>query len=79
MLIVNVKKKIAMIKNEFPQGWDEKRVKKLINYYENQSEDEAVAEDETVSSQQTLMQVPTELVPTILELINKYQSSSSIS
>ncbi|BAQ61527.1 hypothetical protein GM3708_1933 [Geminocystis sp. NIES-3708] len=68
-----------MIKNEFPQGWDEKRVKKLINYYENQSEDEAVAEDETVSSQQTLMQVPTELVPTILELINKYQSSSSIS
>ncbi|MGI0479393.1 hypothetical protein ACN4EE_01240 [Geminocystis sp. CENA526] len=68
-----------MSKNKFPPGWNEQRVKKLINYYENQSEDEAVAEDETVSSQQTLMQVPTELVPTILELINKYQSSSSIS
>ncbi|MBD2392678.1 hypothetical protein H6G11_00205 [Cyanobacterium aponinum FACHB-4101] len=47
-------------KNQFPPAWDEQRVKKLINYYESQSE------DENVSSQQTLMQVPTELVPTIL-------------
>lgn len=68
-----------MSNNQFPQGWDEKRVRQVIEHYENQSEDEAVEEDETVSSEQTLMQVPTELVPTILELINKYQSSSSIS
>lgn len=66
-------------KNQFPQGWDEKRVRQVINHYENQSEDEAVAEDETILTTQTLMQVPTELVPTILELINKYHSSSSIS
>jgi hypothetical protein len=30
----------------FPQGWDEERVRKVLAHYENQSEDEAVAEDE---------------------------------
>lgn len=34
-------------KNIFPQGWSEKRVEKLISHYENQTEEEAVAEDET--------------------------------
>ncbi len=33
-------------KNKFPAGWDEKRVKRILDHYENQSEDEAVAEDE---------------------------------
>ena len=29
-------------KNKFPKGWDEKRVKGLIDHYEQQTEDEAV-------------------------------------
>jgi hypothetical protein len=41
--------------------------------------DKAVAEDETIASGQTPMQVPTELVPNILEMIKQYQSSSSTS
>ena len=32
--------------NEFPPGWDEERVQRLIQYYESQTEDEAIAEDE---------------------------------
>ena len=32
--------------SEFPPGWDEERVRRVINYYESQTEDEAVAEDE---------------------------------
>lgn len=68
-----------MIKNQFPKGWDEDKVRKVINYYENQTQDEAIEEDETILVNQTLMQVPTELVPNILELISKSQSSLSAS
>ena len=32
--------------NEFPPGWDEKRVQAVIQHYESQTEDEAVAENE---------------------------------
>jgi len=55
----------------FPQGWDEKRVRKVLAHYENQSEDEAVAEDEAAynAEGQTVMIVPTECVPAIRELI----------
>ena len=35
-----------MAQNEFPPGWDEERVQKVLAHYETQSEDEAVAEDE---------------------------------
>ena len=35
-----------MRKNRFPPGWDEKRVRDVIEYYERQTEDEAIAEDE---------------------------------
>lgn len=35
-----------MKQNKFPPGWDEERVQKVIDYYENQTEDEAVAEAE---------------------------------
>jgi hypothetical protein len=31
---------------KFPQAWDEQRVRKVLAHYENQTEDEAVAEDE---------------------------------
>ena len=30
----------------FPQGWDEERVRRVLEHYEQQSEEEAVAEDE---------------------------------
>jgi hypothetical protein len=33
-------------KTKFPPGWDEERVRRILEHYENQSEDEAVAEDE---------------------------------
>jgi hypothetical protein len=35
-----------MSTQEYPVGWDEERVRKVIAHYEQQSEDEAVAEDE---------------------------------
>ena len=63
-----------MKQNEFPLGWDEERVQSVIDYYENQTEDEAIAEAEAGLQDEsiTLMEVPTELVPVVLELISKH-------
>ena len=67
-----------MEQNEFPPGWDEKRVQSVIDYYENQTEDEAVAEDEAGLRDEsiTLMEVPTELVSVVLELISKHSADN---
>jgi hypothetical protein len=35
-----------MKKNRFPPGWDEDKVRQLIRHYDEQTEEEAVAEDE---------------------------------
>jgi hypothetical protein len=32
--------------NQFPPGWDEARVRRVLAHYEEQTEAEAVAEDE---------------------------------
>jgi hypothetical protein len=59
--------------SKFPAGWDEKRVKRVLEHYETQSEDEAVAEDEAAyeDTNHTFMEVPNELVPVVRELIAK--------
>jgi hypothetical protein len=36
----------AMRQNRFPPEWNEERVQKVLRHYEEQTEDEAVAEDE---------------------------------
>ena len=64
-----------MTQNRFPLGWDEERVQKVLARYETQSETEAVAEDEATfeRSGQTVMEVPSELVPAVRELIAKHR------
>jgi hypothetical protein len=58
-------------KNKLPRGWDEERVRRVLEHYENQTEDEAVAEDEAAfrAKGQTVMVVPTALVPRIRQMI----------
>ncbi|MBM3752489.1 MAG: hypothetical protein FJW38_00730 [Acidobacteria bacterium] len=61
-----------MNQSKFPIGWDAARVQKLIDHYEQQTELEAVAEDEAALREEgTTMQVPAELVPLVRELIAK--------
>ena len=62
-----------MNKPNFPEGWDEKRVAELVAHYESQSEEEALAEDEATLADpnQTVMEVPTDLVPAVRDLIAK--------
>lgn len=65
-----------MKKSRFPRGWDEKRVREVLAHYESQTEDEAVAEDEAAYEDrtQTIMEVPSKLVPLIRDLIAKQQA-----
>ena len=64
-----------MINSNFPEGWDEKRVKNVIAFYENQTEEEAVAEDEAAyqDKNQTFMKIPAKLVPIVRELISNFK------
>jgi len=58
---------------KFPPGWDENRVRRVLEHYENQSDEEAVAEDEAAYelTTHTAMEIPVELVPTVRELLAK--------
>jgi hypothetical protein len=64
--------------NEFPPGWDEARVKRLLEHYETQSDEAAVAEDEAAfeATTHTAMEVPVDLVPIVRELIAKHRRSA---
>ena len=67
-----------MSNKSFPPGWDENRVKRVLDHYDSQTDDEAVAEDEASfeDTKDTAMTVPTELVPAIRELIRKHRRSA---
>jgi len=39
----------TMEQSELPAGWDEEKVRRVIAHYEDQAEEEAVAEDELMS------------------------------
>ena len=56
---------------KYPPGWDEERVRRVLAHYGQQTEEEAVAEDEAAFEQQgqTFIEVPNELLPRIRELL----------
>ena len=66
-----------MKQSKFPAGWDEAKVRRVLDHYEQQSEDEAVAEDEAAfeNPSQTFMEIPVELVPLVRELIAKHKAA----
>jgi len=65
-----------MSQSSFPKNWDEKKIRTVLDHYESQTEDEAVAEDEAAYEDitQTFMGIPVDLVPLIRELIAKRAS-----
>jgi len=62
---------------KYPVGWDQTRVQRVLEHYDEQDEDEAVAEDEAAyeAPTHTAMEVPVELVPIVRELIAKRRAS----
>ena len=57
-------------KQDLPIGWDADRVRTVATHYEEQSSDQAVAED-TAASKVT-MEIPTELVPEVRRLLAEH-------
>jgi hypothetical protein len=66
---------MATRKSEFPAGWDDARIRKVLDYYERQTDEEAAAEHEAALSRpnHTLLEVPTELVPAVREIIAEHE------
>lgn len=64
--------------HRFPPGWDEERVRRVLEHYESQTEEEALVEDEAAfeDPNRTIMEVPTELVPEIRKLIAQHEARS---
>ena len=58
----------------FPPGWDQARVRRLLEHYESQTEEQAVAEDEEsfADRAQTVMEIPNELVSAVRELLSRH-------
>ena len=67
-----------MSEAKFPPGWDDARVRRVLDHYGAQTDEEAVAEDEAAweDISHTKMDVPVDLVPTVRELIAKKKQSS---
>ena len=57
--------------NRYPKGLDRKKVRAIIDYYERQSDDEAIAEAEAAYRKRNtaLIEVPVKLLPAVRELI----------
>jgi hypothetical protein len=65
----------SVSQNNLPDGWDEDKVRRVLAHYCEQTEDEALAEDEAgVESSETVMSVPRDLVSKVRELIAKRHS-----
>jgi hypothetical protein len=62
-----------MTDKQYPRGWNEARIRRVLDYYEAQSDEEAAAEI-TAALESTTMEVPVALVPTVRELIAKRKS-----
>lgn len=66
-----------MKQTSFPPGWDEERVRRVLDHYEGQSDEESVAEDEAAfeSTTHTAMEIPVDLVPEVRKLLAKRRAS----
>jgi len=62
------------VKQKFPPGWNESQVRRILDYYESQTDEEAATEIRS-ALENTTMEVPIALVPVVRELIAKRKSS----
>lgn len=55
----------------YPKGWNRKRVETLVDYYDNQSDEEAIAEAEAAYKDRhsAMIQIPIRLVPRVRKLL----------
>jgi response regulator of citrate/malate metabolism len=61
------------MQNNFPKGFGRKRVESVIEHYDQQTEQETIAEADAAfeNSRMTLVRVPNELVEEVEKLISR--------
>ena len=67
-----------MNKQRFPAGWDEQRVKRLLEELDARTDEEWIAADEAASADegdQAVITVPTSLLPEIRRLLASHKSA----
>lgn len=67
-----------MIEQRLPKGWDEQRVKQLIAELDARTDEEWIAADEAAtadSDEQTVISVPTALLPEIRRLLASHKTA----
>jgi hypothetical protein len=66
------------IRQRLPPGWTEKKVRAVIQHYEQLTDEELAREIETAPevTNETLISVPTDLLPAVRSLILRHQRSA---
>lgn len=67
-----------MNEQQFPKGWDEKRVKSLIAELDARTDEEWIAADEAAAcddNDQAVITVPTALLPEIRRLLASHKTA----
>jgi hypothetical protein len=59
--------------NRYPKGWNLRKVREVIEYYDHQSDEEAIAEAEAAYRKRTSawVQVPLRLLPQVRRILAK--------
>jgi hypothetical protein len=57
--------------NRYPKGWNRKKVREVISFYDRQSDDEAISEAEAAYRKRTtaLIEVPLKLLPQVRRIL----------
>ena len=63
--------------SQLPEGWDEERVQKIIDYYENQTEEEEESEIEAALRDHSVVFVPRPLVAAVTAIIAEYEAAKA--
>ena len=64
--------------NEFPPGWDDEHVRRIIDHYQSQTDEELATEIEGAfeDRSQTIMVIPNELVPAVRTLLSESSTTT---
>jgi len=72
-----------MKKNRYPPGWDEGRVRRVLGHFDEQSDQEAVAEDDAAFEppdqtvpDHTAIVVAVDLVPAVRDLLAQHEKDA---
>lgn len=69
--------RIEVRRDRYPRGWNEARVRRVLEHYDQQTDSEAIAEDEAAyeATTTTSMKIPVKLVPAVRALLAKRRAS----